>query len=125
MQHIEVDDTDLVNENKKKLLLKELILKFLIQSCTLDLYFRQYWQDERLNYSRYDEGGDLTGGQQIVLTSEGTIDLFWRPDTFFVNEKQSANFRSRGVRFYCLAKFQTKLPSPDLRGSSGLWEGIG
>ncbi len=34
---------------------------------------------------------------------QGTIDLFWRPDTFFVGEKQSANFRSTSDQYHYLA----------------------
>ncbi len=34
----------------------------------MDFYFRQYWHDSRLNYSRYNEDGDL--GDRIVLTNQ-------------------------------------------------------
>ena len=57
-------------------LLKELIF----QDFTLDMYFRQFWQDPRLSFDR------RPGLDKLVVGAE-YIKLIWVPDTFFVNEK--------------------------------------
>ena len=63
------------------------ILYSLIQDCcpnlqdfTLDMYFRQFWQDPRLSFERRE------GLEKLVVGAE-YINLIWVPDTFFVNEK--------------------------------------
>ena len=48
---------------------------------TFDMYFRQFWNDPRLQFNRLDYGID-----QLVVGAE-YINLIWVPDTFFVNEK--------------------------------------
>merc|ERR1711990_1247834 len=47
---------------------------------TLDMYFRQFWQDPRLSFER------RPGLDKLVVGAE-YIKLIWVPDTFFVNEK--------------------------------------
>jgi len=47
---------------------------------TLDMYFRQFWQDPRLSFDR------RPGLDKLVVGAE-YIKLIWVPDTFFVNEK--------------------------------------
>ena len=48
---------------------------------TMDMYFRQYWQDPRLSFSE-------PGLEKLVVGAE-YIKLIWVPDTFFVNEKSA------------------------------------
>ncbi|KAJ7383217.1 Gamma-aminobutyric acid receptor subunit alpha-2 [Desmophyllum pertusum] len=48
-------------------------------SFTLELYFRQYWQDSRLAYKKPNK--------QITL-SGNMADRLWQPDTFFENSKK-------------------------------------
>jgi hypothetical protein len=50
---------------------------------TLDLYFRQFWTDPRLEA----EGGGGPG--EKVVAGKELADLLWKPDTFFVNELHS------------------------------------
>ena len=50
------------------------------QDFTLDMYFRQFWQDPRLSFER------RPGLDKLVVGAE-YIKLIWVPDTFFVNEK--------------------------------------
>ncbi|XP_059079312.1 gamma-aminobutyric acid receptor subunit beta-like isoform X3 [Tigriopus californicus] len=47
---------------------------------TLDMYFRQFWQDPRLSFE------SRQGLKKLVVGAE-YINLIWVPDTFFVNEK--------------------------------------
>ena len=49
----------------------------------MDLYFRQLWTDQRLQFP-----GDVV--DELSLNSE-MVDKLWVPDTYFVNEK-SAKF---------------------------------
>ena len=56
----------------------DLDLKF-PQDFTLDMYFRQFWQDPRLSFNE-------PGLEKLVVGAE-YIKLIWVPDTFFVNEK--------------------------------------
>ncbi len=51
----------------------------------MDFYFRQFWQDHRLKYDRNKLGKD-----KLVLLDRDSVQKFWRPDTFFVNEKKMA-----------------------------------
>ena len=51
-----------------------------LQDFTLDMYFRQFWQDPRLSFERRN------GLEKLVVGAE-YIKLIWVPDTFFVNEK--------------------------------------
>ena len=52
---------------------------WVFQDFTLDMYFRQFWQDPRLSFSE-------PGLEKLVVGAE-YIKLIWVPDTFFVNEK--------------------------------------
>ena len=56
---------------------------YLFQDFTLDMYFRQFWKDDRL---KFDRGS--TGLEKLVVGAE-YINLIWTPDTFFVNEKSA------------------------------------
>ena len=51
----------------------------MFQDFTLDMYFRQFWQDPRLSFNE-------PGLEKLVVGAE-YIKLIWVPDTFFVNEK--------------------------------------
>ena len=53
---------------------------YVLQDFTLDMYFRQFWQDPRLSFER------RLGLEKLVVGAE-YIQLIWVPDTFFVNEK--------------------------------------
>ena len=48
----------------------------------MDFYFRQKWQDPRLQFQ---------GPKRVATLSVGTefLKSIWVPDTFFVNEKKS------------------------------------
>ena len=46
----------------------------LIKELSIDMYFRQIWTDQRLQFSDY--GINVAGGQSLV-------DKIWTPDTFF------------------------------------------
>lgn len=48
-----------------------------LQDFSVDVFFRQYWQDPRLKHT-LDEPIFLTGGYR---------DIIWLPDTFFLNIK--------------------------------------
>ena len=48
---------------------------------TFDMYFRQFWSDNRLKFN-----GSNFGIEKLVVGAE-YIRLIWVPDTFFVNEK--------------------------------------
>ena len=62
-------------------LLQHLIWPFAtFQDFTLDMYFRQFWQDPRLSFT------PRPGLEKLVVGAE-YIQLIWVPDTFFVNEK--------------------------------------
>ena len=50
------------------------------QDFTLDMYFRQFWQDPRLSFE------SRPGLKKLVVGAE-YIQSIWVPDTFFVNEK--------------------------------------
>lgn len=50
---------------------------------TVDMYFRQFWNDPRLAFER------RPGFSRLVLGSEYANQI-WVPDTFFVNEKTSS-----------------------------------
>ena len=63
---------------------QKILTKFLmLQDFTLDMYFRQFWKDDRLKFDRLS-----TGLEKLVVGAE-YINLIWTPDTFFVNEKSA------------------------------------
>ncbi len=51
-----------------------------MKDFTLDMYFRQFWRDPRLQFER-------RGGLEKLVVGAEYIKLIWVPDTFFVNEK--------------------------------------
>ena len=53
---------------------------YVLQDFTLDMYFRQFWQDPRLSFEK------RASLEKLVVGAE-YIKLIWVPDTFFVNEK--------------------------------------
>ncbi len=53
---------------------------FFLQDFTLDVYFRQYWTDDRLSFQRQR-------GVEILSVSTEYLRNMWVPDTFFPNEK--------------------------------------
>ncbi len=54
------------------------------QDFTMDMYFRQYWTDPRLRFDAAALGRD-----KLVLLDRDSVRRFWRPDTFFVNERKT------------------------------------
>ena len=61
--------------------IRALILFFFpLQDFTVDMYFRQFWQDKRLEFERRPTLENLVVGAEY-------IHQIWTPDTFFVNEK--------------------------------------
>ena len=60
-----------------------LLMILILQDFTLDMYFRQFWKDDRLKFDRLS-----TGLEKLVVGAE-YINLIWTPDTFFVNEKSA------------------------------------
>ena len=48
-------------------------------SFSIDMYFRQFWNDSRLAFE------DSNSLEKIVFGAEKTGEI-WKPDTFFVNE---------------------------------------
>ena len=64
---------------------------------TVDMYFRQFWQDPRLSFAK------RPGLEKLVVGAE-YIRLIWTPDTFFVNEKTAyfhqATAENQFVRLY-------------------------
>lgn len=53
-----------------------------LQDFTLDFYFRQFWTDPRLAFTKRPGVETLSVGSEFIKN-------IWVPDTFFVNEKQS------------------------------------
>ena len=49
------------------------------QTFTLELFFRQYWRDDRLSHNLPE--------RQITLPGDAA-DRLWQPDTFFLNTKK-------------------------------------
>ncbi|CAG2069147.1 unnamed protein product, partial [Timema podura] len=47
----------------------------------MDIYFRQTWTDRRLSFS--------IPGQDVLSLSWLSLNLVWKPDTFFTNGKKS------------------------------------
>ena len=54
------------------------------KEITLDMYYRQYWQDPRLSFSN-------TNLEKMVVTDMDTIGRVWQPDTFLLNEIKVEN----------------------------------
>lgn len=50
----------------------------MLQAFTLDMYFRQYWQDPRLAYNKPNKHITLPGN---------VADRLWQPDTYFESSK--------------------------------------
>ena len=50
---------------------------------TVDMFFRQFWLDERLSYN-------LTSGIGTIIVGKEILEQIWVPDTYFVNEKQAS-----------------------------------
>lgn len=59
-----------------------ILVLFLGQEFTTDLYLRQYWRDERLQYKRHTNESTLT------LTS-GIHKEIWIPTTYFLGTKKA------------------------------------
>ncbi|XP_060864886.1 gamma-aminobutyric acid receptor subunit beta-like isoform X2 [Metopolophium dirhodum] len=53
-----------------------------LMDFTLDFYFRQFWTDPRLAFTKRPGVETLSVGSEFIKN-------IWVPDTFFVNEKQS------------------------------------
>jgi len=60
--------------------LSEISEKFM--DFTFDMYFRQFWRDDRLTF-------DPKNGFEKLVVGADYIKLIWVPDTFFVNEKEA------------------------------------
>nr|CAH0109575.1 unnamed protein product [Daphnia galeata] len=57
-----------------------LVFLLIFGDFTLDVYFRQYWTDDRLSFQRQR-------GVEILSVSTEYLRNMWVPDTFFPNEK--------------------------------------
>lgn len=49
---------------------------------TMDIYFRQFWKDSRLAFTKKP-------GLETIKLGHEFGKMIWVPDTFFVNEKES------------------------------------
>ncbi len=49
------------------------------------MYFRQYWNDSRLTFRPADNF------KEILIPRTDYESLYWRPDSFFVNERRTAD----------------------------------
>ena len=49
------------------------------QDFTVEIYFRQYWRDERLMFN----------DNQTLCISNEMLEKIWWPDTFFANAKKT------------------------------------
>jgi len=49
---------------------------------SVQMYFRQFWRDPRLQYD--------ARGQNRMLFGQETLNKIWKPDTFIVNQKSVA-----------------------------------
>lgn len=65
---------------------------------SIDCVLRQWWIDERLNYTRYNTTLDK------LEVDEKSVDRVWKPDLYFVNEKRgsfhSITNRNRAIFIY-------------------------
>ncbi|KAK6751445.1 hypothetical protein RB195_003065 [Necator americanus] len=59
-------------------------IDFVKMEYSLQITFRQYWQDSRLDYSSMFAGKDVP--KFLIITEK---DAIWTPDTFFLNEKKA------------------------------------
>lgn len=64
----------------KFILIFNIYIFLFLQDFTLDFYFRQSWNDDRLTFEKRHNINSLTVGAEVA-------DLIWVPDTFFANEK--------------------------------------
>ena len=55
------------------------LVYIMLEVFTADMYFRQYWQDHRLAYSKPNKHITLPGN---------VADRLWQPDTYFENSKK-------------------------------------
>ena len=56
----------------------------IFQEYSLDLLLRQWWTDDRLDYSKWN-----TSEQKLELDTK-TMNKVWVPDTYFSNERRAA-----------------------------------
>ncbi|ENN76109.1 hypothetical protein YQE_07358, partial [Dendroctonus ponderosae] len=56
-------------------------LSLLLQTYSMDCYFRQSWIDRRLSFSGHDN--------DTLALSITMLERIWKPDTYFYNGKQS------------------------------------
>ena len=50
---------------------------------TVDMFFRQHWEDERLVFN-------LTSGIKYISIGQEILEQIWVPDTYFVNERKGS-----------------------------------
>jgi gamma-aminobutyric acid receptor subunit beta len=50
-----------------------------VKDFTAEIYFRQYWRDERLKFN----------DTETLCISNEMLDKIWWPDTFFANAKKA------------------------------------
>ena len=86
---------------------------------SLDIYFRQYWTDDRLRFNR-SQGVERV--EELVLNWQ-FLSWIWRPDTYFVNGQESYLHKvavpNRFIRWHWLFKSSLScLPQNITRGSS-------
>ena len=60
------------------------------QTFTIQMYFRQIWNDPRLRYENKSLSSSINNAKQIIRLSESMLNSnsfrIWKPDTFFPNE---------------------------------------
>uniref|UniRef100_A0A1I8HJR2 Neur_chan_LBD domain-containing protein n=1 Tax=Macrostomum lignano TaxID=282301 RepID=A0A1I8HJR2_9PLAT len=89
---------------------------------TVDMYFRQRWQDKRLAFASYLKGreDELEGSVNIA---EEMLHKIWWPDTFFANAKKSefhhATTRNAFLRIDSLGNVFHSLRQAEAWGRSG------
>lgn len=69
-----------VNGEYMRVLLFLCLFFNIVQTYSMDCYFRQSWVDRRLAF---------TGGQDTLALSISMLARIWKPDTYFYNGKQS------------------------------------
>ena len=89
----------------------EISYKFM--DFTFDMYFRQFWIDERLKFDNgkvrvvacpvcSNEGCPPQSGVEKLVVGADYIKLIWVPDTFFVNEKTAQFHAATQVKQYMI-----------------------
>ena len=52
----------------------------------MTLFFRQFWIDPRLAWSKHENGTEYKRADNIYNVAADMVDLLWIPDSFFIDE---------------------------------------